>query len=101
MPWPFTSVAAPNLDTGPGVDVPNTPTEIVAGLVWLLGGHFSNHSGGDLTLTIVDTAGAAVYGPLLLPDGAEISVEWPFRPVTTPTWSGDNVGIAGHVWGYK
>lgn len=99
MAWPFTSVGAPNLDTGTGVAVPTSPTAITASAAWLLGGHFKNGAAVERTITVTDTAGATLC-LLTLPAGAEQPYEWPFRPATGVKWSADGASVTGHVWGY-
>lgn len=100
MAWPFTSVGAPNLDTGPGVAVPTSVTVVTASTAWLLGGHFRNNDSVDRIITVIDTAGKDLVGPLTIPAGAEQPYEWPFRPSIGVKWSADGANVTGHLWGY-
>jgi hypothetical protein len=100
MAWPFASVGAPNLDTGPGVAVPTGVGTITASAVWLLGAHFTNRTGANaVTVTVTDTAGL-VLCELKIPKGGEMPYEWPFRPTTGVKWFASATGALGHIWGY-
>ena len=100
MPWPFASVAAPTLNTGPGVAVPLVSTEITAAQAWLTGAHFTNdHATDFVTVTITDSAGG-ILTKLQIPPGGEQPYEWPFRPTLGVKWFADVAGAVGHVWGY-
>lgn len=99
MAWPFSSVVAPNLDTGPGVAVPTSPGVVTASAAWLLGAHFKNGAAVSRTITVTDTAGD-VLCLLKIPAGAEQPYEWPFRPTTGVKWSADGATVTGHIWGY-
>lgn len=99
MAWPFASVLEPNLNTGPGAAVPDTPTAITAAQAWVIGAHFTNPTAGSLVVTITNTAGG-ILCQLSIPPGAEQPYEWPFRPTLGVKWSADAVGLLGHLWGY-
>jgi hypothetical protein len=99
MAWPFTTVNAPNLDTGPGQAVPTSATAITGAAAWLLGAHFTNPSGSALTATVTDTAGEILL-QLEIPPGGEQPFEWPFRPTTGVKWSASGAGLLGQIWGY-
>jgi len=99
MSWPFTSVIAPNFDTGPGVAVPAAPAVVTAAAAWLLGAHFTNPSVAALIVTITDTAGG-ILAQLEIPPGGEQPYEWPFRPAAGVKWSASGVGVLGQIWGY-
>lgn len=99
MAWPFSSVGAPNLDTGPGVELPLVSTVVTASVAWLTGAHFTNKDAVSRTVTITDTAGNLLL-ELEIPSGAEQPFEWPFRPTTGVKWSASGANLKGHVWGY-
>lgn len=99
MPWPFTTVAAPNLDTGPGVSIPLVSTSITAVQAWVTGAHLTNSGANAATVTFTNTAGA-VLAQIMIPPGGEQPYEWPFRPSLGVKWSSDLAGVVGHVWGY-
>lgn len=101
MAWPFASVAAPNLDSGPGVAIPTSATAITAAAAWLMGAHLKNTTGATITVTITDTAGATVVGPIDLPPNAEQPYEWAFRPLTGVKWVASDAGATGQIWGYE
>lgn len=101
MAWPFgTNPVAPNLDTGPGIAVPTSPTPIDTVPCWLLGAHFTNQGSASITVTMTDDAGGLLC-KLKIPMGGEQPYEWPFRPAVGVKWSADLAGLKGHVWGYK
>jgi len=100
MAWPFTSVGAPNLDTGPGAVVPTSPGVITANQAWLLGAHFLNGSAQKRVVTITDTAGA-ILDEIPIPAGAEQPYEWPFRPTLGVKWFANGADVTGQVWGYE
>jgi hypothetical protein len=99
MAWPFSSVGAPNLDTGVGVAVPTSPTAITASDAWLLGAHFINNASSKRKVTVTDTAGA-ILCELDIPKQAENFYEWPFRPTAGVKWFADGASVTGHLWGY-
>ena len=100
MAWPFSSVGAPNLDTGPGIAVPTSPGVVTASAAWVLGAHFSNTDGSNTrTVTVTDTAGNTLC-VLAIPPGGEMPYEWAFRPATGVKWSADGLNVIGHLWGY-
>lgn len=99
MGWPFTSVNAPNLDTGPGIAIPLTPTVITASTAWLTGAHITNDGASFVTVTFTNTAGG-ILGKIQVPPGGEVPREWPFRPTIGVKWSADVAGALGHLWGY-
>lgn len=99
MAWPFSSVVAPNFDSGAGVAVPTSLTALTASQVWLLGAHFTNTSGAPIIVTVTDAAGA-ILCQLELPAAAEQPYEWPFRPALGVKWSAASAGVTGQVWGY-
>jgi len=99
--WPFSSVGAPNLDTGPGVDVPLVSTAVTANQAWLTGAHFSNtHATNHIVVTVTNTAGA-VLNKFKVPPGGELPYEWAFRPALGVKWVASAVGLKGHIWGYE
>lgn len=100
MSWPFTTVGAPNFDTGPGQAVPTSPTALTAAQTWLLGAHFTNPTVVAITVTVTDTAGDVV-GEVDLPATSEQPYEWPFRPVTGLKWGATATGVVGQLWGYQ
>lgn len=99
MAWPFSNVAAPTLDTGPGVAVPTSPGVVTAAQAWLLGAHFKNGAVVSRTITVTDTAGG-VLCVIKVPAGAEQPYDWPFRPALGVKWSADGASVTGHIWGY-
>ena len=99
MGWPFVSVAAPTLDTGPGVAIPLGSTEITPLQAWLTGAHITNNGTEYVTVTFTNSAGA-VLNVMQVPPGGEQPYEWPFRPTLGVKWSADVAGAVGHVWGY-
>jgi hypothetical protein len=100
MAWPFSHVDEPNLDTGPGVEVPEIAAAVTAAQAWLIGAHFSNPTAGAITVTLTNTAGDVLVA-LEIPPGGEQPYEWPFRPTLGVKWSADDAGLLGHVWGYE
>lgn len=99
MAWPFSTVAAPNLDTGPGASVPTSTTAVTASACWLLGAVFTNNSAAERTMTVTDTAGD-VLCQLKIPVGGEVPYDFAFRPATGVKWFADAAGVLGHLWGY-
>lgn len=99
MPWPATSIAQPNFDTGPGQAVPTSPTVVVAGNCWMLGAHFTNRGSTQQIVTVTDTAGG-VLCEVTIGAGQEQPYEWPFRPANGVKWSADGAGCVGQIWGY-
>jgi hypothetical protein len=100
MGWPFSNVVAPNLDTGPGVTVPTSPTAITASAAWLLGASFTNTGTVQRTVTITDSAGVVVV-EIIIAGGADVDREWTFRPVTGLKWFVDaGTDVIGQAWGY-
>lgn len=99
MAWPFSSVVAPNLDTGPGQAVPGSPTVVTASVAWLIGAHFTNTDAASQIVTVTDTAGE-VLCQLDIPPGGEQPYEWPFRPTTGVKWSASGSNVKGQIWGY-
>jgi hypothetical protein len=100
MAWPFTSVNEPNLDTGTGQIVPTVAGVVTASVAWLIGAHFHNGAAVSRTVTITNTAGDVLCGPLEIPAGADMPYEWPFRPTTGVKWVADGNLVTGHIWGY-
>jgi hypothetical protein len=100
MGWPFTSVAAPTLDTGPGQAVPTLEGVITASQAWILGVHFKNTDpSSELTVTITNTAGD-ILDQIPVPPLGSVPFDWVFRPSLGVKWVADGAGILGHVWGY-
>lgn len=101
MSWPFGSVVAPNLDTGPGADVPTSAGVVTASPAWLLGAHFTNPTGTGtpITVTLTNTAGDVALS-VEVPEGGELPFEWGFRPLAGVKWVASDAGLLGQVWGY-
>lgn len=100
MAWPFSNVAAPNFDTGPGSAVPTSAGAVTTGVTWLIGCVLTNTANVQRTVTITDTAGLVV-SEIVVPGLGEVPYEWPFRPVTGVKWSADGADVVGHLWGYQ
>lgn len=99
MAWPFSSVGAPNLDTGL-VEVPTTPEYITSGEAWVIGAHFKNNAAGERRVTVTDGAGL-IFLEVIMPADAEQPYEWVFRPTQGVIWFADDVDVDGQVWGYE
>ena len=99
MAWPFSSVGAPNLDTGL-VEVPTSPTFIASGEAWIVGAHFKNSAAGERRVTIAD-GGGVIFAEVILPEDADHPYEWPFRPVIGIQWFADDSDVSGQIWGYE
>jgi len=101
MAWPFTSVDAPNLNTGPGIAVPvGAPVSITASQAWLTGANFHNsHATNQIVVTLTDTAGSELDQFKISP-GGRFPAEWAFRPTLGVKWGASLIGLKGHLWGY-
>lgn len=95
------SIAAPDLDTGPGNTVPTSATSISASTTtYLLGAHFTNKDSVSRTIFLTTTAGVEIL-TRVIPAGGEMPYEWPFRPLNGVKWRvSGGVLFTGHVWGY-
>jgi hypothetical protein len=100
MSWPFSNVVAPNMDTGPGTDIPDSVGVVFTGIVWILGAHFSNPSDTQQTVTVVNSADD-VLCVVTIAGGEEKTYDWPFRPTDGVKWSATGTGCLGHIWGYQ
>lgn len=104
MAWPFTNVGAPNLDSGV-VPVPvGTPLVITADQCWIVGVYIRNEDpeeGATIQVFLNMTDDSVLLCPNL-PGGADLVVEWPFRPSLGLKVQAPGGGSALiHVWGYK
>ena len=108
MAWPFSTVTAPNVDSGfasPGAagintfgPVPNSP----ASAQWLLGAHFDNTTGSQVTVSLKDASGVAMITNLDVPANSVVILEWPFLPCTGALQWACSVasGVNAKLWGY-
>jgi hypothetical protein len=101
MAWPFSNVAAPNFDTGPGSAVPTSAGVLTVDPVWLLCATFTNTNAAERVVTIADGSGAIVEEIIVPGGGSPEPKEFPFRPVTGVQWIASGAGVVGHLWGYK
>ena len=105
MAWPFSTIAAPNLDSGL-VQLPNTLTNIptsAAAACWLIGASFTNGNAAQaVTVTVVDGAGGKIVDALTIGPGQTKTLPWEFLPVTgILQWSGSLAAtVTGKIWGY-
>ena len=105
MAWPFSTVAAPNLDSG-FVQLPNSATNIptsTAAACWIIGASFTNGSAAQaVTVTVIDGAGKKLIDALALGPGQTVSLNWEFLPATgILQWSASIAAtVTGKLWGY-
>ena len=104
MAWPFSTVVAPNLDSGLTAiptsvaaipTVPSTSTPI-----WLLGASFANTGSVMRTVRITDGNDVQVVPDIEVPAKSVIPLQWAFMPLTGAKWVASGAGIVGKAWGY-
>lgn len=106
MGWPFTTPAAPSLDSGLVATVPTSLTAVpnvvsTSTPVWLLGGHFANTTTEDIKVRITDGSDVDVVPEFSVPAKGVADFEWAFLPLTGLKWKADVAGVNGKIWGYQ
>lgn len=89
----------PTFTTGTGAAVPVGLTVLTALMVGIRGVHFHNGGASDSVVSVTDTSGAMVVGPIDLPIGADFDVTYDLRPALGLKWLATVAGVNGHVWG--
>jgi hypothetical protein len=106
MAWPFTTISAPNVDSGvvslPAslTNVPNSPGAATTG--WLLGIHLENTTGASVTVTLQDGNAAQVLSSMVLGANEVKILAWEFLPVVgVLQWSCSSASaVNAKLWGY-
>jgi hypothetical protein len=105
LSWPFSSVVAPNLNSGI-IELPASNT-LVTGVpgtgtaLWLMGLTFTNTTDLMMTVSVTDGSDVALVSALEVPARDVVTRDFPFRPLTGLKWSASAAsGLRGQAWGY-
>lgn len=107
MAWPFSSVGAPNKDSGfvavgAGAGTTNPPNFDSVSTYWLLGIYFSNPSDNDEFVTVTDGAGNSVVPQARVPARGVLPItDIEFMPIAGVLWQATDPALIGKVWGYS